>query len=338
MTDAVPPVAQVAFLAAAAAAVTRNADLEAGLHDLLASTSQAVGASRAALFVRQPDGDTPQLATSAGFAPGEDAALAAAVLEERDHPLAAAARQGRIAFCRSGTLPDGTPVTGVDLPLIVGREGIEHVLGAVSFMWPGERSIDEATRDVLTAAAGLAALALDRAHLASLAEERGDWLARVAGSDALTGLASRRTLDRVLELEIARAERLATDLSLVVVDVDSFRATNSEAGAEAGDDLLRAVAAVLAEHVRLVDTVARIGGDEFAIIAPGSGGVAVAQRVLAAIDGLEPVAGRPVSVSAGIARFPADGATAEELLTAALSALGVARATGAGAIGEVRSD
>jgi diguanylate cyclase (GGDEF)-like protein len=337
VTDAVSPVAQVAFLAAATAALARNADLEGGLGSLLARASEAAGATRATLLVRQPDGDTPQLAASIGFAPGEDSSLIAAVLAEPDHPLATAARQGRPAFGRPGTLPDGTPVTVVDLPLIVGREGIEHVLGVASFMWPGERAIDEPTRDLLTAAAGLAALAIDRARLASLAEEHGDWLARVAGSDALTGLASRRTLDRVLELEIARAERLATELSLVVVDVDSFRATNDEAGAKAGDDLLRAVAAVLAEHVRLVDTVARIGGDEFAIVAPGSGGVAVAQRVLAAIDALPPVAGRPVSVSAGIARFPADGATAEELLTAALAALGGARTTGAGAIGEVRS-
>jgi diguanylate cyclase (GGDEF)-like protein len=337
VTDASPPAVQAAILASAAA-LARDTDLEAGLRDLLASTMEAVGATRAALLTRQPDGDTPQLVASAGYSPGEYAALAAAILEERDHPLAAAARQGRSASGRSGTLPDGTPATEVDLPLIVGREGIEHVLGVVSFTWPGERTIDQATSEVLAAAAGLAALVIDRARLASLAEERGDWLARVAGSDALTGLASRRTLDRVLELEIARAERLATELSLVVVDVDSFRATNSEAGAAAGDDLLRAVAAVLTEHVRLVDTVARIGGDEFAIVAPGSGGVTVAQRVLATIDVLEPVAGRPVSVSAGIARFPADGATGEELLAAALAALGGARVTGAGAIGEVRSD
>jgi diguanylate cyclase (GGDEF)-like protein len=159
----------------------------------------------------------------------------------------------------------------------------------------------------------------------------------VAGTDALTGLASRRTLDRVLELEIARAERLKTDVSLVVVDVDAFRATNAEAGAAAGDDVLRAVAAVLAEHVRLVDTVARIGGDEFAVVAPGSGGVVVARRVLDAVEALGPVAGRPVTISAGIARFPVDGASAGELLAASLAALEAARGTGSGAIAEVRA-
>ena len=63
-------------------------------------------------------------------------------------------------------------------------------------------------------------------------------------------------------------------------DVDDFRATNRDGGNEAGDDVLRQVAAVLAESVRLVDTVGRIGGDEFVVVAPGSAGSVVAHRVL----------------------------------------------------------
>jgi GGDEF domain-containing protein len=65
--------------------------------------------------------------------------------------------------------------------------------------------------------------------------------------------------------------------------------------------------------------------------------VVVAQRVLAAIDALAPVDDRPVSVSAGVARFPADGASAGELLGAALAALEAARASGHGSIAEVRA-
>ncbi|MHB8399792.1 MAG: GGDEF domain-containing protein, partial [Candidatus Limnocylindrales bacterium] len=109
-------------------------------------------------------------------------------------------------------------------------------------------------------------------------------------------------------------------------------AINSDLGHEAGDDVLRAVAAVLAESVRLVDTVARYGGDEFVVVAPGSAGVTVAQRVLDGIARLDPIAGRRVSVSAGVARFRGDGATSEELLGAAEAALDRARTTERGTL------
>ncbi len=85
--------------------------------------------------------------------------------------------------------------------------------------------------------------------------------------------------------------------------------------------MLRQVAAVLADTVRLVDTVARTGGDEFVVVAPGSAGVTVARRVLDGIAGLESIEGHPVSVSAGIARFPQDGSDGESLLAAARAAL-----------------
>ena len=100
-------------------------------------------------------------------------------------------------------------------------------------------------------------------------------------------------------------------------DVDDFQATNRDGGHEAGDDVLRRVAAVLAESVRLVDTVGRIGGDEFVLSPRARPGMTVAQRVLDGIAALPAVAGQTVSVSAGVARFPADGADAEALDRAA---------------------
>ena len=131
----------------------------------------------------------------------------------------------------------------------------------------------------------------------------------MAHSDPLTGLANERTVARVLELELARAGRQGSEVSLAMFDVDDFQATNRDGGPAAGDDVLRRVAAVLAESVRLVDTVGRVGGDEFVLIAPGSAGLTVANRVMAGIAALPAVAGKDVSVSAGVARFPTDGAT-----------------------------
>ena len=156
---------------------------------------------------------------------------------------------------------------------------------------------------MIEALASLAALAADRARLASNAAERSEWFERMAATDPLTGIANERTVARVLELELARAGRQGGEVSLALFDVDDFRAANATDG-RAADDILRRVAAVLAESVRFVDTVGRIGGDEFVLVAPGSAGVIVAKRVQDGIAALPGVAGRGVSVSAGVARFP----------------------------------
>jgi diguanylate cyclase (GGDEF)-like protein len=155
-----------------------------------------------------------------------------------------------------------------------------------------------------------------------MATERAEWLERVALTDPLTGLANARTVARVLDLEVARAQRQGTEVSVALFDVDAFRELNTASGSRAGDTVLRQVATVLAESVRLVDTIARTGGDEFVLVAPGSAGVAVAKRVMDGIARLDAVGDHTISVSAGIARFPQDGADAESLLATARSALG----------------
>ncbi|HYN48868.1 MAG TPA: GGDEF domain-containing protein [Candidatus Nanopelagicales bacterium] len=323
------------LLAAAAHALARGADLDATLEALLGDAAAATGAELAALFTWGGAGDVLQLTASHGFPPPARGPFEAEVAGNPDHPIAIAARTARPMIGRVATRADGSTMTGVDLPLVVAREGIEEPLGVLSFGWSGDLHIEEEARATLAAAADLAALALDRERLASLASERADWMGRISTADRLTGLANRRTLDRVLELEIERAKRQQTDVSVAVFDIDGFRALNEGAGAGEGDVVLRRVASILAEQVRLVDTVARIGGDEFAVVAPGSGGVVVADRLLRSIAALEPVGGVPLSVSAGVARFPADGTSADELLLAALGALGAARESGRGAIAEV---
>ena len=156
----------------------------------------------------------------------------------------------------------------------------------------------------------------------------------MAHTDPLTGLANERTVSRILELELARAARQGSEVSLAMFDIDDFRATNASEGNEVGDDILRQVAAVLAEAVRLVDTVGRIGGDEFVLVAPGSAGTLVARRVLDGIAALPALAGRTVSVSAGVALFPGDGVDSASLIEAATQALDRARNAGKGSVAE----
>lgn len=337
MSDHSVPADLADLLAQSASSIAVAADVDLAVQQLLDGAAGLTGATVAVLFLREPDGAALRLAGSVGITPEAGDALAADVTANPDHPVAIAAREARPAIGRVGAGPHGITSTSVDLPLVVAHDGIHLSMGVVSFEWPGERALDEGTLVALRATACLAAIATDRARLAWLAHERSEWHERVAGIDPLTGLANRRTLDRILELEIERAKRQQSDISVAIFDVDGFREINDREGLETGDDVLRTVAAVLAEQVRLVDTVARVGGDEFVVVAPGSGGVIVADRILRSVEGLRPVGGHPVTVSAGVARFPMDGTSAQDLLDAALEALGGARESGAGALAEVRA-
>jgi diguanylate cyclase (GGDEF)-like protein len=179
--------------------------------------------------------------------------------------------------------------------------------------------------------ADLCAVAIRQARLESALMEKADWIGRLASTDPLTGLANKVTFERMLELEIARATRQETQLSVLLFDVDGFAEINEKGGARAGDEVLRHVAATLADQVRLVDTVARYGSDEFSLIAPGGAGQVAGRRVRDALLNHESATG-PISVSVGAAIYPIDGASSEELLAAADRALKEAKRRGRGSI------
>jgi diguanylate cyclase (GGDEF)-like protein len=277
----------------------------------------AVGGATAAISLQDPDRPTPELTFTIGLDEAGQAALVEAVAGE-DHPLATAGRDGAEA---------GSADT-LAFPLIVARGGIEQSVGAIAFGWTSSHTGDAEEATFLRAVSDLVAVAVDRSRLASTVAERSEWFERLAHTDPLTGLANARTFDRVLELELARAGRQGGEVSVAIFDVDGFAETNEAVGREGGDNVLRSVASVLSGAVRLVDTVARFGGDEFVLIAPGSAGMTVARRVLEGIAELPAVEGRTISVSAGVARFPTDGTDAGSLLSAAQAALVKARAEG----------
>ena len=313
MSDVTEPVRDPqSILAEAAAIVARTSDLDAALEALLQLAIDAAGGSDAAVFLQDPDRPDLQLAASAGLSADAVLRIATEIADE-GHPARVAAR--------------GASAAGA-LPLVVDVAHNEVTLGVLTVGKDGSPA--DVDGPLVRAIADLLAVAIDRARLAATASERSDWFERMAHTDPLTGLANERTVGRILELELARAGRQESEVSVVLFDIDDFQATNREGGHAAGDDVLRRVAAVLAESVRLVDTVGRIGGDEFVLIAPGSAGLTVARRVIEGIVSLPAVAGRPVTVSAGVARFPADGTDAETLLEAAATALAQARADGRG--------
>ncbi|HWE13339.1 MAG TPA: sensor domain-containing diguanylate cyclase [Solirubrobacteraceae bacterium] len=105
-------------------------------------------------------------------------------------------------------------------------------------------------------------------------------LAAQAATDALTGVGNHRTFHQRLEADLARARRYGSPVSVAIIDVDHFKQVNDTLGHEAGDDLLRHVAGCLSNAARAEDTLARVGGDEFAWILPETTG----NEALAAVE------------------------------------------------------
>jgi diguanylate cyclase (GGDEF)-like protein len=143
-------------------------------------------------------------------------------------------------------------------------------------------------------------------------------LRRLSVSDALTGLGNYRQLATVLEAEIQRSQRTERHFAVVFLDVDGLKEINDRHGHVVGSRALCRVAEVLHGSCRAVDTAARFGGDEFALVLPEADGTAaqrVAQRI---VERLAQDVERPrVGASLGVAVYPEDGGTVEALLGAA---------------------
>jgi diguanylate cyclase (GGDEF)-like protein len=145
-----------------------------------------------------------------------------------------------------------------------------------------------------------------------------------AFTDHLTGLANRRRFERQLEREVARTERYGHPFCLLLLDIDNFKGVNDTSGHDAGDEALRRVSNVIQSGTRGIDTGARIGGDEFAVILPETNfarGLEVAERLRASIAVLDEDAETHVTASLGVAEFPSCARTGEELRAAADAAL-----------------
>ena len=158
---------------------------------------------------------------------------------------------------------------------------------------------------------------------------------RLAGTDELTDLLSRRRFFGLAEREVERARRHCLPLSVLVFDLDDFKLVNDVYGHAAGDDLLRAMAATCREQLRPFDIVGRVGGDEFCALLPHDGpeeGEKVAERLRAAVAGLTVVvSGSLVRTTLSIGVASSEGVTDETvagLLEAADAALYEAKRAG----------
>jgi diguanylate cyclase (GGDEF)-like protein len=218
------------------------------------------------------------------------------------------------------------------IPLVVEDEDGASLEGMLVLGWSAPQPPVSEAPDALVAVADLTAVAIRQARLRNSAWERSDHADRLLHTDRLTGLANRVTFERMLELEIARATRQGSPLAVVMLDVDGLTGINQNQGARVADEVLRHVAAAIADRVRLLDTVARFGEDEFVVIAPGDAGGIVALRLRDAIAELPPIGEVEISVSAAVVHHPADGATGTDLVAASEVALQQAKQHGPGSI------
>jgi len=214
-----------------------------------------------------------------------------------------------------GYLNDPTKFSTLRSALAIPLEGLAGVIGVLA-LYRSER--DAFTSDhlrILLAISSKMALAIENAVKYQQAENS-------ATTDYLTGLPNARSLFLQLDRELARCKRDTSTLTVMVGDMDGFKQVNDRFGHLEGNRVLRLFAQALKESCREYDYVARMGGDEFVVIAPGLPAEAAAKkayqlRELAKQAGIEVCAEEILSLSVGQAMYPEDGKDAEELLAEA---------------------
>lgn len=288
-----------AALGEAAQALSGEGDLDALLGRVAALAVESLGCEKAAIHLLSDSDGTLHRVAWAGAPPAPATTLAVT----GETAVARAVSQRRmIASGRS-----------LAIPLLLVGEG-----GAVAGVLEARGATDASEpADGLAALADLAAVAIERDRLRRALDERSEWFERLSEIDGLTGLANRRTFVRATELELVRAQRQSAAVAVVLFDVEGFDGLVERAGRSAADEALRRIASLLTANVRLIDTVARWGPDEFVVLAPGATGPALERRIVATAAAQPLEDGTTVRLRAGRAVYPDDGTTADELLVAA---------------------
>lgn len=280
-----------------------------------------VGGSEVAVLNRNNSADRLELRTGVG----SDGGLAGAVEQARpDDCLAIRSAKPSTGGTGSDDLLH-CEICGADrknslcVPSVVGGE----VIGSV--LLRREKRFDDRTERTVNQAVAEAAPTV--AHLRSLAVAE-----RRAMSDALTGLANKRSAEDVSRRMVARASQAGEPLALISFDLDRFKRVNDTYGHPKGDEVLAAVGAATLAHIREDDYAARYGGEEFMVLAPGTtreGGRLLAEKLREAIAALRvPGAEGGITASFGVAALHEDAVSRDELLRRADRALYAAKRGG----------
>jgi diguanylate cyclase (GGDEF)-like protein len=217
----------------------------------------------------------------------------------------------------------------MSIPLKIGDETI-GVLNIADKA--GGEVFSEADAEFIRYFASYASIAIKGAHYYSMSEE----MRTLSITDPLTGLFNRRYFDNRVFEELQRGIRYESVSSLAIFDIDDFKLFNDTEGHVAGDEILKAIAHISRESLRSIDIIARFGGEEFVIIMPQTDkdeAFLVAERVRKNIKELIPKSWKKfprekITVSMGIASFPADGKDVKALIKNTDRALYQAKVSG----------
>ena len=301
-----------------------------GLGAAICEMALEVTSARGAALVRYGRGQakpvvqhsTDNLGVQPGFEVERDSLVAAAV--EAGTPVLVEQAAG---VARGELFGEGDRFGGAGAVAVVPIGRRDAATGCLVIASPPETII---TEDEVRNVGVLGAIASAALEIAWQIDE----VSHRAETDSLTGLANRRRFDESLQRELSHSDRFGQPVSLVLLDLDHFKAINDQHGHEAGDSVLRAVARILADGVRTVDLCARFGGEELAILLPqttAAGAFELADRLRRRL------AGRPIRVddreikvtaSFGVASYPEGVHDRDALFAAADAALYAAKREG----------
>ena len=255
-----------------------------------------------------------------------------AVLLKRGDLLTVRAQRGRLTplFAEGAHLPLGTGLG--TRAMSTGETVVENDVRKVSGYIAGfAETASEMCLPLIAAGQPLGVLALESARTGAFRATDVRALESVADICAIAIQNAHYFEQRILE-ELERAARYSGGLAVLMLDIDHFKRVNDEFGHLLGDEVLRQLSTILAQQLRKVDVICRYGGEEFAILVPqttGDHALGVAEKLRKVIEGWSfPGVPRPVTVSIGVADFPGDGATRDELVKAADAALYAAKQAG----------
>lgn len=201
-------------------------------------------------------------------------------------------------------------------PLIEG----DHSIGAMVFAARARGVFTAQRRDMLGALSNQIAIGLQKALMYRRMEE-------MATTDGLTGLTNHRAFQERFAEMIARAERMQTPLTALIIDIDKFKRINDTYGHPIGDVVIRGVAGVLKRQARAIDMAARYGGEEFAMVMEATdaeGARVAAERIRQEVEAMvfdSPLGPFKATLSIGFASFPIDGTHKQQLIDRADRAL-----------------
>lgn len=306
--------------------LTRSLELEVVLQEVLAKIAEVAHWDAGAVFLREEDGSYT-LVAHRGL-PENDMAQLTQIFAKRD--TAAGSQQGKDEFTffdargffrtreaeKSGS---ATFSSGVLVPL----KHQDETRGMLLLFHRTKDQLSDPERNVLEALGKQIGVAVENARLYQKVKS-------MAEHDALTGLYNRRKFFAVLDLELKRCKRYNTKCAVLLFDVDHFKDYNDTFGHLAGDECLRQIGSLIRQSIRETDTAARYGGEEFVVLVvevDARGAITVAERLrkrLEAAGQKEPLP----TVSIGVAVYPDDAQTAQDLLLIADNNLYTAKRLG----------